>query len=168
MSKYIYGCIECGSEFKTENRGMDGANCPSCKGKLSPLRVDDYINYQEIVTHAKYECLTCGHSDFVRGKRYEYQEVRLCPCCNGLYVDSWKVDKFKHLLCKEKDKGKVIIELTEADKPPKVFIKGKRVPVNSLELNYKTDTEVRGEHDFHLIYVDEKEKMFKRTGFKKL
>ncbi|MET3658167.1 hypothetical protein [Sporosarcina psychrophila] len=95
---------------------MDGANCPVCRASLSPKNVMRKVDENEIVTHAKYECLSCEHTDIVRGKRKEYSEVQLCPKCNGLYVDIWKLEKYKHLKKKRKSIGelKINMDVSEA------------------------------------------------------
>lgn len=59
----------------------------------------------------------------------------------------------------------VVIKLTNGNEPPQVFIGGKRVYVNSLDLNYKTDTTIPGTHDFHLLHL-EKGKL-EQIGFKR-
>lgn len=96
-SKYIYGCAICKSEFKTENRTMDGLNCPNCKGYLDPLKIESDIHDENIVTYAKYECFSCRHCDSVKGKRKDYKEVMPCPKCSGFYVDMWHQSKYKTL-----------------------------------------------------------------------
>lgn len=41
------------------------------------------------------QCLVCGHSDTVfHDSKDDYQEVRVCPKCNGAYVDVWKRYKY--------------------------------------------------------------------------
>ncbi len=42
----------------------------------------------------KAQCLVCGHNDMVfHDSKDDYQEIRVCPKCNGAYVDVWKVHK---------------------------------------------------------------------------
>src|SRR6185312_6435762 len=60
---------------------------------------------EEIVTYAKYECLCCGHQDKVQGKRKDYSEVKVCPKCNGAFVDIWEIAKYKSLAEKTKSVG---------------------------------------------------------------
>lgn len=45
----------------------------------------------------KYRCLHCGRNGVIGCKKTEYKEVTLCPDCNGLYVDLWVAEKYKHL-----------------------------------------------------------------------
>lgn len=153
-SKYIYECIECKAEFKTNNRSMDGAICPSCRGKILPLRVEDCINHDEIVTHAKYKCLSCNHTDLVRGKRQEYQEIRLCPACNGLYVDAWKLTKYEHL--KSNHGSYLQITLDEPDSVPRVFYKGKEINLKQEVLfHWETDTDIPGGTTIEIEFAQE-------------
>ena len=117
-SIYVYECqnVKCRSVVHTDNRQMDGGNCPSCRASLSSKNVMRKVDENEIVTHAKYECLSCEHTDIVSGKRKEYSEVQLCPQCNGLYIDAWKLEKYKHLKPKRKSNGelKINIDVSEA------------------------------------------------------
>ncbi|MED1023348.1 hypothetical protein [Bacillus mycoides] len=47
----------------------------------------------------KAKCLVCGHQDRVDyPSKDEYQEVTVCPKCNGAFVDVWKLGKYeKHI-----------------------------------------------------------------------
>lgn len=116
-SIYVYDCqnAKCRSTIHTNNRKMDGANCPVCRASLSPKDVMRKVDENEIVTHAKYKCLSCEHTDPVRGKRREYSEVRLCPKCNGLFVDIWNLEKYKHLKPKRKPVGELKIDIDVSD-----------------------------------------------------
>lgn len=54
----------------------------------------------EVCTEIKYyntsRCLVCGHQDKVyRTSKEEYQEVTVCPKCNGVFVDMYKLEKYK-------------------------------------------------------------------------
>ncbi|WP_144509087.1 hypothetical protein [Bacillus mycoides] len=57
----------------------------------------------EILTKISYyntsKCLVCGHQEKVyRQSKEEYQEVTVCPKCNGAFVDVWKLGKYeKHI-----------------------------------------------------------------------
>lgn len=50
----------------------------------------------EVVTYAMYECLVCGHKEKIRGKRKDYSEVVVCPECNGAFIDTFKIMKYKN------------------------------------------------------------------------
>ncbi|EJR67514.1 hypothetical protein IIO_00502 [Bacillus cereus VD115] len=44
----------------------------------------------------KAECLVCGHMDKVyHPSKEEYQEVTVCPKCNGAFVDVWGINNYK-------------------------------------------------------------------------
>ncbi len=99
---YIYKCYACKGEFHTVSRTLkDGVNCPNCSGKLDPDRVVPKYDKNEVITHARYECLSCGYADTLRGKRKDYKEIQLCPKCNGLFIDSWHRSKYEHLKNRE-------------------------------------------------------------------
>ncbi|TKI97304.1 hypothetical protein FC699_08050 [Bacillus wiedmannii] len=57
----------------------------------------------EVRTETRYfnkaVCLVCGHQDKVyHSSKEEYQEVTVCPKCNGAFVDMWKLGKYeKHI-----------------------------------------------------------------------
>ncbi|MDR5022442.1 hypothetical protein FOL75_10715 [Bacillus thuringiensis] len=43
----------------------------------------------------KAKCLVCGHMDKVyHPSKEEYQEVTVCPKCNGAFVDVWVMNKY--------------------------------------------------------------------------
>ncbi|MDF9538100.1 hypothetical protein P5750_22300 [Bacillus cereus] len=44
-------------------------------------------------------CLVCGYQDKVyHSSKEEYQEITVCPKCNGAFVDMWKLGKYeKHI-----------------------------------------------------------------------
>lgn len=43
------------------------------------------------------KCLVCDHSGKVYYESKEdYQEVSVCPKCNGAFVDTWKLYKYKN------------------------------------------------------------------------
>ncbi|MEH7043761.1 hypothetical protein V7055_09900 [Bacillus thuringiensis] len=42
------------------------------------------------------KCLVCSHQDRVDyPSKEEYQEVTVCPKCNGAFVDMFKLEKYK-------------------------------------------------------------------------
>lgn len=52
----------------------------------------------------KAQCLVCGHSDLVyHESKEDYQEIRVCPKCNGAYVDVWKMNKYLKKTNSEKE-----------------------------------------------------------------
>lgn len=73
----------------------------------------------------------------------------------------------KHIIENKKESDKIVIEVTNANEPPKVFINDERVPVNRLRINYETDTFVKGKHNFDLTYIDEEGEQLKTIGYMK-
>lgn len=73
-------------------------------------------------------CLVCGHQDRVNHpSKKEYQEVMVCPKCNGAFVDMWKLGKYKQLdETKANEEPLLTITLTDIDAIPIVHYKGKR------------------------------------------
>ncbi|MED2128934.1 hypothetical protein P4V88_27500 [Bacillus thuringiensis] len=42
-------------------------------------------------------CLACDYQiKTYQAPEDEYQEVTVCPKCNGAFVDVWKLEKYKH------------------------------------------------------------------------
>ncbi|MES5847942.1 MULTISPECIES: hypothetical protein [unclassified Bacillus cereus group] len=49
-------------------------------------------------------CLVCGYQDKVyHSSKEEYQEVTVCPKCNGAFVDMWKLEKYKQHINQHKE-----------------------------------------------------------------
>ncbi|MDA1815462.1 hypothetical protein PDK14_10265 [Bacillus cereus] len=84
----------------------------------------------EVRTEIKYyntsRCLVCGHQDKVyRTSKEEYQEVTVCPKCNGAFVDMYKLEKYKQ--SNETVEPLLTITLTDIDAKPIVHYKGKQI-----------------------------------------
>lgn len=104
-------CMECGyREVFTERqfKCTDGLSCDVCNGPTQPVitrpgakinnrRMKKENEKNEVVTYATYSCLHCEHKEKVRGKRKDYSEVKVCPKCNGAFVDLWKIYKYKQI-----------------------------------------------------------------------
>ncbi|WP_316277768.1 hypothetical protein [Bacillus cereus] len=72
------------------------------------------------------KCLVCGHQDRVNyPSKEEYQEVTVCPKCNGAFVDMWKLEKYKQF--NETVEPLLTITLTDIDAKPIVHYKGKQI-----------------------------------------
>lgn len=73
-------------------------------------------------------CLVCGYQDRVNHlSKKEYQEVTVCPECNGAFVDVWKLGKYKQLNgSKTSEEPLLTITLTDIDAIPIVNYKGKQ------------------------------------------
>ena len=62
----------------------------------------------EVRTEIKYyntsRCLVCGHQDKVyRTSKEGYQEVTVCPKCNGAFVDMYKLGKYEKNINQHKE-----------------------------------------------------------------
>ncbi|MEM5669926.1 hypothetical protein AAHB59_18120 [Bacillus cereus] len=72
------------------------------------------------------KCLVCGHQDRVNyPSKEEYQEVTVCPKCNGAFVDMYKLEKYKQ--SNETVEPLLTITLTDIDAKPVVHYKGKQI-----------------------------------------
>lgn len=40
-----------------------------------------------------YTCLFCGYEEGLKVAKGEYSEVKVCPKCNGAFVDRWHIGK---------------------------------------------------------------------------
>ncbi|PEY75256.1 hypothetical protein [Bacillus cereus] len=80
----------------------------------------------EINYYHTYKCLVCGHQDRVNYPSKEaYQEVTVCPKCNGAFVDMWKLEKYKQ--SNETVEPLLTITLSDIDAKPIVHYKGKQI-----------------------------------------
>jgi hypothetical protein len=151
-------CMVCGyREVFTERqfKFTDGLRCNGCNGPVQPsiTRLGENVRNRkmkhdenEIVTYAKYKCLSCDHGDFEKGKRKDYKEVLLCPKCNGLYVDSWKIHKYAHLKEKKNSVGKLTVEIdvSEALKGLKAVQREAKKAAQALKEVEELKTKYRG------------------------
>ncbi|HDV8366397.1 TPA: hypothetical protein RKT19_001684 [Bacillus cereus] len=72
------------------------------------------------------KCLVCSHQDRVNyPSKEEYQEVTVCPKCNGAFVDMYKLEKYKQ--SNETVEPLLTITLTDIDAKPIVHYKGKQI-----------------------------------------
>lgn len=45
--------------------------------------------------YSRFKCLVCGHSEVLHfDSKEEFQEVTVCPKCNGAFVDKFKIGKY--------------------------------------------------------------------------
>lgn len=63
--------------------------------------------------------------------------------------------------CGELDKGKIIIEITESNVPPKVTVDGERINVISLDYRYDVNS---SEHKFNLVMPSSVNGVFQTQG----
>lgn len=104
-----------------------------------------------------------------------------CMCCGNEEVHPNGVDGVRGLcgghlkaisltnkpITKQPGKDEITIKLTNANEPPVVILNGEQVRVNSLDLEYRTDTDEPGTHNFSILYIDEKDRCYRLAGFKK-
>ncbi|MGA5663667.1 hypothetical protein ACPCZR_30155 [Bacillus bombysepticus] len=71
-------------------------------------------------------CLACGYQiKTYQAPEDEYQEVTVCPKCNGAFVDVFKLEKYKR--SNETVEPLLTITLTDIDAKPIVHYKGKQI-----------------------------------------
>lgn len=71
-------------------------------------------------------CLACGYQiKTCQAPEDEYQEVIVCPKCNGAFVDVFKLGKYKQ--SNETVEPLLTITLTDIDAKPIVHYKGKQI-----------------------------------------
>ncbi|MEH7503275.1 hypothetical protein V7152_14900 [Neobacillus drentensis] len=90
---------------------QDGIICPRCNGPVLPKPFEQHKK----IGRAVYRCLCCDHQDEVQVTKDEYSEVKVCPKCNGAFVDLWKIAKYKKKMnYKVNFNEPVKVQLTEA------------------------------------------------------
>lgn len=114
----------------------------------------------------KAQCLVCSHSGTVlHESKEEYQEVTVCPKCNGAFVDTWKLPKYKNNTDNE-----IEIFMTNPNQPPKIKLNGQTIEdIIELEYNYATrDNESQGQHNFTVKYCDKETNVVRTVSSNKL
>jgi hypothetical protein len=100
------------------------------------------------VTLAVYKCICCGHSDRVTGEKEDYSEVKVCPKCNGAFVDSYHIAKYKQV-----NDLKPLLEITVTDLNSVPVIKYKGETINNLDyVNYNWSTRTAKENGNHSLH----------------
>jgi Zn-finger nucleic acid-binding protein len=99
-----------------------------------------------------YKCLCCGYSELLTFQKEEYSEVKVCPQCNGAFVDVWKLEKYKR-----KGTPLLQIELKDINSVPVVFYKGERIDFKDrVSFDYKTDNHRETNPNYiHIEYHDD-------------
>lgn len=54
----------------------------------------------------KYSCLVCEQAERIETTKESYQEVLVCPQCNGAFVDLWHISKYK-TNCSDKEMNRL-------------------------------------------------------------
>ncbi|HGO9414819.1 TPA: hypothetical protein ACLBZX_003242 [Bacillus cereus] len=71
-------------------------------------------------------CLACDYQiKTYQAQEEEYQEVTVCPKCNGAFVDMYKLEKYKQ--SNETVEPLLTITLSDIDAKPIVHYKGKQI-----------------------------------------
>ena len=113
----------------------------------------------------KATCLACNYKGFVYyfgGAKY--QEVSVCPKCNGAFVDDFTLGKYLPL------KKQIEIAMTNPQKPPIVKLNGEPIRgIVHLCYEYRTsDDKDRGEHFYEVEYFDDEIETVRTISVNKL
>ena len=114
----------------------------------------------------KAQCLVCDHKGIVlHNSKEEYQEVSVCPKCNGAFVDTWKLHKYLN-----NTDNQIEITMTNPNEPPKIKLNGQAIQgIISLEYKYETkDDQSQGQHNFVLKYCDKESNTVRTVGTNKV
>ncbi|MCZ6942382.1 hypothetical protein EJ131_17940 [Bacillus mycoides] len=119
----------------------------------------------EVRTEIKYyntsKCLVCGHRDKVyRSSKEEYQEVTVCPKCNGAFVDMYKLEKHKQLdSTKANEEPLLQIVLSDINAVPKVIYKGEEIKQKiRISFDWKTNINCQSGSYIHIEHGEADEK----------
>ena len=94
-------------------------------------------------------CLVCEHSGKSFERKEDYQEVVVCPECNGAYVDLWYFGKYKS----NDRKNLLVIELQDENSVPKVIYKGEEIHMKTkISFDWETRTDEYGGTHIGLEY----------------
>ncbi|MED3650619.1 hypothetical protein [Heyndrickxia sporothermodurans] len=144
--------FKCGSCYHEEivpetSTRLDGRSCKKCGRHTTAVGLVDRPRVL-----ATYKCLCCGFKDKVTGENEDYSEVKVCPKCNGAFVDIWKLEKY---LNSNQSNSLLTIELESETAVPKVFYKGEEVKgKRNIFFDWDTDTDSFGGLTYAIEYVD--------------
>ncbi|HDR7801709.1 TPA: hypothetical protein QCY03_005596 [Bacillus tropicus] len=103
-------------------------------------------------------CLVCGYQDKVyHSFKEEYQEVTVCPKCNGAFVDMWKLEKYKQ--SNESVEPLLQIVLSDINAVPVLLYKGEEIKQKiRINFDWKTNINRQSGAYIHIEHgeVDEK------------
>ncbi|MEK4502789.1 hypothetical protein [Bacillus sp. FSL R12-0069] len=103
-------------------------------------------------------CLACDY----RIKTYqaledEYQEVTVCPKCNGAFVDMWKLEKYKQ--SNESVEPLLQIVLSDINAVPVVLYKGEEIKQRiRISFDWKTNINRQSGAYIHIEHGEADEK----------
>lgn len=114
---------ECGTVIIGRGCRLDGIRCPRCDGPVKIMPFKQHVKDES--TLAVYQCLRCDHRDRVQGSKEEYSEVKVCPKCNGAFVDVWHIAKHKKQIVTLQN-NEIVIPLSIGDKQiAELILRGK-------------------------------------------
>lgn len=115
----------------------------------------------EVRTETRYfnrsECLACGHQDKVyHPSKEEYQEVTVCPKCNGAFVDIFKLGKYKQSDdIKANEQPLLQIVQSDINAVPIVLYKGEEIKGRvRVSFDWKTNYNHRLGSYIHIEHVE--------------
>lgn len=74
----------------------------------------------------------------------------------------------RHYGRKYKMENKIVIEITDSNKPPKVTIDGKEVKVKDIAYHYESESDIHyGAHELLASIANDEKKQFDKIGFEK-
>jgi protein-arginine kinase activator protein McsA len=90
QKRMTHYCIdkECGWE-EISHKVRDGIRCLKCNGPVMSVEPTDSVAL------ATYQCLHCKLKERVEVKKEDYSEVKVCPKCNGAFVDIWRIGRYQ-------------------------------------------------------------------------
>ncbi|MFJ8118843.1 hypothetical protein [Bacillus mycoides] len=107
------------------------------------------------------KCLVCGHQDRVNYPSKEaYQEVTVCPKCNGAFVDVRKLEKHKQCNgIKANEEPLLQIVLSDIDAVPNVIYKGEEIKQKiRISFDWKTNINCQSGSYIHIEHGEADEK----------
>lgn len=139
-SIYMFECSCCDLRWEAKSSIVGMKKCPECETTLFPKKVKKSDKHERIGA-IRYECLTCENTDTDKVKRKYYSEVRLRSKCNGLSVDLFCSQKYKHLKSSDKTKESesVFNVVRESEALESLPIKTPAKPFNSIKVDVDID-----------------------------
>lgn len=105
-------------------------------------------------------CLVCGYGGKTVESKDDYQEVGVCPKCNGAFVDIWCINKYTKNDWKPnknvQESNFLTIELQDKTSVPKVFYKGEEITSKvKVQFDWETRTESVGGCKIHIEHYED-------------
>ncbi|MES5942324.1 MULTISPECIES: hypothetical protein [unclassified Bacillus cereus group] len=105
-------------------------------------------------------CLVCDYRiKMYQSPKDKYQEVTVCPKCNGAFVDMWKLEKYK-----QSNKGVeslLQIGLSDISAVPIVIYNGEEIKQRiRISFDWKTNDGCKFGSYIHIEHVEDSKKCF--------